>query len=203
MRYLNSLALLLVIVGGLNWLLVGVAQYDLVATIAGTSFGRDEHDLERHLRPRGRGRHLVAADARPLGDAARGARGARDRVTSRASRHPSSRPTDRYGVPTMRRTSRSLRRPVGPLGQPDPRPGRQPGRLDGRLGRHRHGARAARLARCPRGGHLPRRRRGGRPPRRPLVRVAEPVRGGPRRPACHQGVCDGGPQPCAPSTCPR
>ena len=39
MRYLNSLALLLVIVGGLNWLLVGVAQYDLVATIAGTSFG--------------------------------------------------------------------------------------------------------------------------------------------------------------------
>lgn len=40
MRYLNSLALLLVIVGGLNWLLVGVAQYDLVATIAGTSFGQ-------------------------------------------------------------------------------------------------------------------------------------------------------------------
>ncbi len=39
MRYLNSLALLLVIVGGLNWLLVGVAQYDLVAAIAGTSFG--------------------------------------------------------------------------------------------------------------------------------------------------------------------
>lgn len=39
MRYLNALALLLVIVGGLNWLLVGIAQFDLVAAIAGTSFG--------------------------------------------------------------------------------------------------------------------------------------------------------------------
>lgn len=39
MRYLNALALLLVIVGGINWLLVGVAKFDLVATIAGQSFG--------------------------------------------------------------------------------------------------------------------------------------------------------------------
>ena len=31
MRYLNAIALLLVIVGGLNWLLVGLAQFDLVA----------------------------------------------------------------------------------------------------------------------------------------------------------------------------
>jgi uncharacterized membrane protein YuzA (DUF378 family) len=38
-RYLNALALLLVIVGGLNWLLIGVAQFDLVAAIAGESFG--------------------------------------------------------------------------------------------------------------------------------------------------------------------
>lgn len=40
MRYLNALALLLVIVGGLNWLLVGVAKIDLVAAITGDSFGK-------------------------------------------------------------------------------------------------------------------------------------------------------------------
>lgn len=39
MRYLNPLALLLVIVGGVNWLLVGVAKIDLVAAITGDSFG--------------------------------------------------------------------------------------------------------------------------------------------------------------------
>jgi uncharacterized membrane protein YuzA (DUF378 family) len=38
-RYLNVLALLLVIVGGVNWLLVGVAKIDLVAAITGSSFG--------------------------------------------------------------------------------------------------------------------------------------------------------------------
>jgi uncharacterized protein len=40
MRYLNAIALLLVIVGGLNWLLVGIAQFDLVAAITGDSFGQ-------------------------------------------------------------------------------------------------------------------------------------------------------------------
>ena len=39
MRYLNSLFLFLVIVGGLNWLLVGVAKIDLVAALTGNSFG--------------------------------------------------------------------------------------------------------------------------------------------------------------------
>lgn len=39
MRYLNAIALLLVIVGGVNWLLVGIAQFDLVAAITGASFG--------------------------------------------------------------------------------------------------------------------------------------------------------------------
>jgi len=39
MRYLNALFLLLVIVGGVNWLLVGVANVDLVATITGGTFG--------------------------------------------------------------------------------------------------------------------------------------------------------------------
>jgi len=39
MRYLQALALLLVIVGGVNWLLVGVAAIDLVATLTGTEFG--------------------------------------------------------------------------------------------------------------------------------------------------------------------
>ncbi len=40
MRYLKTLFLLLVIVGGLNWLLVGVANFDLVATLTGSSFGQ-------------------------------------------------------------------------------------------------------------------------------------------------------------------
>jgi hypothetical protein len=39
MNYLKSLALLLVIVGGLNWLLVGLFQYDLVASLTGSTFG--------------------------------------------------------------------------------------------------------------------------------------------------------------------
>ena len=39
MRYVNVLALLLVIVGAANWLLVGIAKFDLVAAITGSSFG--------------------------------------------------------------------------------------------------------------------------------------------------------------------
>ena len=40
MRYINALALLLVIVGAVNWLLVGLAKFDLVATLTGNSFGQ-------------------------------------------------------------------------------------------------------------------------------------------------------------------
>lgn len=40
MRYVNAIALLLVIVGAANWLLVGIAKFDLVAAITGTSFGQ-------------------------------------------------------------------------------------------------------------------------------------------------------------------
>ena len=40
MRYVNALALLLVIVGAANWLLVGIAQFDLVAALTGASFGQ-------------------------------------------------------------------------------------------------------------------------------------------------------------------
>jgi uncharacterized protein len=39
MRYVNPLALLLVIVGGVNWLLVGLFQFDLVAALTGSQFG--------------------------------------------------------------------------------------------------------------------------------------------------------------------
>jgi uncharacterized membrane protein YuzA (DUF378 family) len=39
MRYLNAIALLLVIVGGVNWLLVGLFKFDLVASITGSVFG--------------------------------------------------------------------------------------------------------------------------------------------------------------------
>ena len=40
MRYLNVLFLLLVIVGGLNWLLVGLFEFDLVAALTGNTFGQ-------------------------------------------------------------------------------------------------------------------------------------------------------------------
>ena len=39
MRYLKAVALLLVIVGAVNWLLVGIAKLDLVAAITGDTFG--------------------------------------------------------------------------------------------------------------------------------------------------------------------
>jgi uncharacterized protein len=39
MKYLKALALLLVIVGGANWLLVAIAQFDLVAATTGSDFG--------------------------------------------------------------------------------------------------------------------------------------------------------------------
>jgi len=35
MRALNLVTLLLIIIGGINWLLVGLAQFDLVATLFG------------------------------------------------------------------------------------------------------------------------------------------------------------------------
>ena len=39
MRYVNAVALLLVIVGAVNWLLVGIAKVDLVAMLTGNTFG--------------------------------------------------------------------------------------------------------------------------------------------------------------------
>lgn len=38
-KALNSITLILVIVGALNWLLVGAFEWDLVATIGGLDFG--------------------------------------------------------------------------------------------------------------------------------------------------------------------
>ena len=40
MRYLNALALFLVVVGAVNWLLVGAFKFDLVAALTGSSFGQ-------------------------------------------------------------------------------------------------------------------------------------------------------------------
>ena len=39
MRALNKISLLLLIVGGLNWGLVALAEFDLVATLVGLDFG--------------------------------------------------------------------------------------------------------------------------------------------------------------------
>ena len=38
-KSINALTLVLVIVGALNWLLVGVFEFDLVAAITGNDFG--------------------------------------------------------------------------------------------------------------------------------------------------------------------
>jgi uncharacterized membrane protein YuzA (DUF378 family) len=40
MRFLTGAGLLLAIVGAVNWLLVGVARFDLVAAATGDRFGR-------------------------------------------------------------------------------------------------------------------------------------------------------------------
>lgn len=40
MRALDTVTLLLVVVGALNWGLVGAAQFDLVATLFGLEFGQ-------------------------------------------------------------------------------------------------------------------------------------------------------------------
>ena len=40
MRYVNAVALLLVIVGAANWLLVGLFKFDLVAALTGQTFGQ-------------------------------------------------------------------------------------------------------------------------------------------------------------------
>ena len=37
MKYLDVIALVLLIIGGINWLLVGLFEYDLVAAISGGS----------------------------------------------------------------------------------------------------------------------------------------------------------------------
>lgn len=39
MRTLRTISLLLVIIGALNWLLVGLFEFDLVASITGNEFG--------------------------------------------------------------------------------------------------------------------------------------------------------------------
>jgi uncharacterized membrane protein YuzA (DUF378 family) len=39
MHFVKVFALLLLIVGGINWLLVGVLQVDLVAALTGSEFG--------------------------------------------------------------------------------------------------------------------------------------------------------------------
>jgi len=40
MRALNSLALILVIIGALNWLLIGLFGFDLVASVFASAFSR-------------------------------------------------------------------------------------------------------------------------------------------------------------------
>ena len=40
MKNLDILAMVLVIVGGLNWGLVAIAEFDLVATLVGLDFGQ-------------------------------------------------------------------------------------------------------------------------------------------------------------------
>ncbi|HBC93374.1 MAG TPA: DUF378 domain-containing protein [Pelotomaculum sp.] len=49
MEWLNRLALALVIIGALNWLLVGVFEWDLVAAIFGGNALRQSSDFSRFI----------------------------------------------------------------------------------------------------------------------------------------------------------
>jgi uncharacterized membrane protein YuzA (DUF378 family) len=49
MEWLNRLALALVIIGALNWLLVGFFEWDLVAAIFGGDTLRQSSDLSRFI----------------------------------------------------------------------------------------------------------------------------------------------------------
>lgn len=49
MEWLNRLALALVIIGAVNWLLVGVFEWDLVAAIFGGNVIRQSSDLSRFV----------------------------------------------------------------------------------------------------------------------------------------------------------
>ncbi|TEB07105.1 hypothetical protein Psch_00648 [Pelotomaculum schinkii] len=49
MEWLNRLALALVIIGALNWLLVGVFEWDLVAAIFGGNTLRQSSDFSRFI----------------------------------------------------------------------------------------------------------------------------------------------------------
>lgn len=49
MEWLNRLALVLVIIGALNWLLVGVFEWDLVAAIFGGNTLRQSSDFSRFI----------------------------------------------------------------------------------------------------------------------------------------------------------
>lgn len=40
MKILDVVSIVLLVVGGLNWALVGLAKFDLVATLVGLSFGQ-------------------------------------------------------------------------------------------------------------------------------------------------------------------
>ena len=58
MRKLDVLAAVLVVVGGLNWGLVALAEFDLVAALFGLEFGETECRYATCLRPRRPGRRL-------------------------------------------------------------------------------------------------------------------------------------------------
>lgn len=49
MEWLNRLALALVVIGALNWLLVGFFEWDLVAAIFGGNAIRESSDLSRFV----------------------------------------------------------------------------------------------------------------------------------------------------------
>ena len=95
MRYLKSLFLLLVIVGGVNWLLVGLFKIDLVASVTGDSFGQTSA-CRASSTPGRRLGHRPAADARRMAPVGRARR--------LSLKVASSRRTVRPALPEERRT---------------------------------------------------------------------------------------------------
>ena len=58
---MDKIALILAIIGGLNWGSIGIFGFDLVAF----AFGGSQRRLPGHLHPGGTGRHLVHLPALP------------------------------------------------------------------------------------------------------------------------------------------
>ena len=177
MKKLDLLAVALLVVGGLNWGLVAIARFDLVATVSGLDFGETNAADPDRLRPgrpvRGVRRRAASRHRAALGDRSPAAP-ARDGLLSipcrgavRRRHHP-RRKQNRHAIPPHAEPARARRR----------RPDRHA--RPGRVQQHRHASRTTHRPRhAPRiqprsGDGRPRRSGPPAPAYRPAAREASP-----------------------------